>query len=206
MIFVTSKIVAIHQGRCVPVEGVEKKDLIMQEADKRIISDTIPGRDTYLTLVNGILLPTAGIDQSNANDHYILRPNDLATISQQIHAYFCKRFAIKNLGVILTDSTTRLLKRGVVGIAMYSRGILPLLDKRGQKDIFGRDLKVTQINVVDALAAPAVYLMGECDELQPVAIARGVAGLEFTSEDLFPKLQIAPEKDLYRPLLKPFID
>jgi F420-0:gamma-glutamyl ligase len=97
IIFITSKILAIHQGRCIPVGTIEKSDLIKQEADSRTISDAISGHDTYLTLKNNILIPTAGIDESNANGHYILRPEHLPEATKQIYDYFSQRFLIKNI-------------------------------------------------------------------------------------------------------------
>ena len=54
IIFITSKILAIHQWRCILVWDIEKKDLIKQEADQWIISDIIPGKDMYLTIKNNI--------------------------------------------------------------------------------------------------------------------------------------------------------
>ena len=80
----------------------------------------------------------------------------------------------------------------------------PLRDERGKKDIFWRELSITQINVVDALSAMAVYLMGESDECTPLLIARDIPGIEYTKTDLYNTSNIPPENDLYAPLLKPF--
>ena len=44
IVFITSKIVAIHQGRCMSVEEISKKDLVESESDRRIISDVVPGK------------------------------------------------------------------------------------------------------------------------------------------------------------------
>jgi F420-0:gamma-glutamyl ligase len=92
ILFITSKIIAIHQGRCVPIDSIEKKELIRQEADHRVISDVVPGKDIYLTIKDNILIPSEGIDESNANGHYILRPENLKEITKQIYAYVVKRF------------------------------------------------------------------------------------------------------------------
>jgi len=35
-------------------------------------------------------------------------------------------------------------------------------------------LEITQVNVVDALSAMAVYLMGEAAECQPIVIGRNI--------------------------------
>jgi F420-0:gamma-glutamyl ligase len=92
ILFITSKVVAIHQGRCVPIGSCSKIDLIKQEADKWIASDIVPGKDIYLTMNNHILIPSAGIDESNANGYYILRPEQLNEITKQIFEFVCQKF------------------------------------------------------------------------------------------------------------------
>jgi coenzyme F420-0:L-glutamate ligase/coenzyme F420-1:gamma-L-glutamate ligase len=109
---------------------------------------------------------------------------------------------VKKLGIIITDSTNRPGKRGVVGIGMYALGINPVLDKRGTKDLFGRELEYSTINVVDALSAMAVYLMGESDECTPIVIGRGIPNVEFTTAVEYEESVIPLEQDLFRPLLE----
>ncbi|MDR2416268.1 MAG: coenzyme F420-0:L-glutamate ligase [Candidatus Peribacteria bacterium] len=65
-------------------------------------------------------MPSAGIDESNANGYFILYPKDCLSFCKEVHQLLCKKFAIRNLGVIITDSTTRPLRWGVSGIAIYS--------------------------------------------------------------------------------------
>jgi F420-0:gamma-glutamyl ligase len=205
ILFITSKVLAIHQGRCVSTSSIEKKKLIEQEADTRIKTDVVPGKDIYLTMKNNILIPSAGIDESNANGYYILRPEHLPTICEQIYTYLCQKYRLNKLGIIITDSTARPGKWGVVGIGMYAYGIAPVLDKRGTEDIFGRKLEISQINVVDALSAMAVYLMGEGNEGTPIVIGRDIPNVEFTTDIAYETSIIPPEQDLFRPLLKCFI-
>ena len=203
ILFITSKIIAIHQGRCIKTSEISKQELIQQEADKRIIS-TVTEKDIYLTIKDNILIPSAGIDESNANGYFVLWPNNLQQICEEIHQYFCKKFHIKNLGIIITDSTTRPMKRGVVGIAIHSHGIVPLNDKRGETDLFGKPLQVTQINVLDALSAMAVYLMGEGKEGTPILIGRDIPHIQYTCEKCYDNCVIPPEQDLFKPLLDAF--
>ena len=206
IIFITSKIISIHQGRCIPVGSIAKEELIKQESDTRITSDLIPGRNFYITLTDNILIASAWIDESNANGHYILRPENMKDISQEIHTYFCKKYNIKNLWIIITDSAIKIWKLWVVWIAIYSYWILPLNDNRGEKDIFWKELKITQINVVDWLSAIAVYLMWEGNQCTPIIIWRNIPDINYTQEDIFNSIVLEPEKDLYKPLLKPLID
>jgi coenzyme F420-0:L-glutamate ligase/coenzyme F420-1:gamma-L-glutamate ligase len=109
---------------------------------------------------------------------------------------------VKEFGVIVTDSTARPGRRGVVGIGMYAYGINPLIDKRGAKDLFGRELEISQINVVDALSAMAVYLMGEANECTPLMIGREIPNIEYTTEIDYETSIIPLENDLFRPLLQ----
>ena len=92
ILFITSKVIAIHQGRCVPVGSISKEELIKQEADQRVINDAIPEKDFYLTMKNNILIPNVGIDESNANGYYILRPEQLQEITKQIYEFICQKF------------------------------------------------------------------------------------------------------------------
>jgi F420-0:gamma-glutamyl ligase len=72
---VTSKIVAICQGRVVPIGAVDKQTLIEQEADYFLP----PEGNRYhvsLTIKENVLIPSAGIDESNSDHHYVLWPQD----------------------------------------------------------------------------------------------------------------------------------
>ena len=74
VVVVTSKIIAITQGRVIK-KSVDKNELIEKEADLFIPPDKT-NHDFYLTIKNNILIPNAGIDQSNASDYYILWPDN----------------------------------------------------------------------------------------------------------------------------------
>jgi F420-0:gamma-glutamyl ligase len=73
VVFITSKILAIHQGRCLLNGDVKDKDaLIVSESDRYIPRSEVPHGYAVLTLKDYTLIPSAGIDESNANGHYIL--------------------------------------------------------------------------------------------------------------------------------------
>lgn len=206
IIFISSKILAIHQWRCVKIKDIEKKDLIEQEKDMWIKSDIVPWRDIYLTIKNNTLIASAWIDESNANWYYILWPDNLENLSKEIYDYFCKRFKISNLWIIITDSATRPLKSGVVGIWIYSYGINPIRDERWKKDIFWRELKITQINIIDSLTPTAVYLMWEWNEKSWIIVWRNIAWIEFSTKYKYENINIKTEEDLYYPILKNFYE
>ena len=78
------------------------------------------------------------------------------------------------MGIIINDSHGRAWRNGTVGLALGSSGIPALLDLRGFPDIFGIDLKTTQVGLADEIAAAASLLMGQGNEMRPVVHVRGV--------------------------------
>lgn len=203
VIFITSKIISIHQWRCIPKTWIEKKELIKKESDHIVLSDVVPWKDIYLTIKENTLIPSAGIDESNWNGFLILRPNKLEQISEEIYEYLCKKFDVKNIWIVFTDSTTRPLRTWVTWISIYSYWMQVLKDKRKSKDIFWKELEVTQINIVDAISSMAVYLMWEWNESTPILIWRDIPGVIFKKES-YKKILIDKEQDLYKPMLDCF--
>jgi putative folate metabolism gamma-glutamate ligase len=195
IIIITSKVVSIWEGRC--VKG-NKDDLIKQEADLYLDKDL--KWDVALTIKNNILIPTAGIDESNANGYYILWPEKPFESAKKIYDFIKKEFGVNKFGVIISDSHTTPLRTGIMGIAISFYGFNPLRNYVGKKDIFGRKLKMSQTNIADSLAAAAVYTMGEGAEQTPIAIIEGAGNIEFSEKDF--SVEINPDDDIYSPLLK----
>lgn len=204
VLLITSKILAIHQGRCIKIEpGVNKFELIKKEAEKYITSRK-PAGTFMLTIKEYTLIPTSGIDESNGNGYYILWPKNPTLLAKKICLYLRKKFKIKKLAVIITDSHTVPLRYGVTGISIGFFGLEPLQSYIGKKDIFGRKLKATKVNVVDALATSAVLLMGEGREQIPMIIIRDANFVKFTNRTTHKKLVIPQSKDIYGPLFSVF--
>lgn len=200
VVAVTSKVVAIAEGRCVPFTDITKDKLAIKEADKYISRELSPGGGILHTIKNNMLIASAGVDESNGNNYYILWPKDPTRSAEEIWAYLKKRFKLQNLGVIITDSRLVPLRRGVVGIAIGYFGFKPIKDYRGKKDIFGREFKMETSNLPDSLAAAAVLVMGEGAEIQPIAVIEDCPGLEFTSIT-DNSLIIEEKEDMFYPFL-----
>lgn len=202
---VTSKIVSICQGRVVKIEEANKRTLIEQEAEYYLPPEASKYHIT-LTIKNNLLIPTAGIDESNGNGYYILWPSNPQQTANQIRAYLRQRFACSHVGVIITDSKTTPLRWGVTGVAIAHSGFRALNNYVGTPDIFGRMLRITKVNVMDALAAAAVLVMGEGNEQTPLAIIEDLPFVAFQDHDPsieeLHQLRIAHEDDLYAPLLQ----
>ncbi len=204
IVVVTSKIVSIWQGRCIKIEkGVSKDALVKGEADFFIDRDCVPGKVVILTIKDNILIPSSGIDESNANGYYILWPDSPFLCAKKIHQFIKKTYALKKVGVIISDSHTTPLRMGIMGFGLAYWGFNPLRDYRGTKDIFGRELEMTQTNLVDSLSAAAVLLMGEGSEQQPIAIIEDVEDIEFNNVDYAKENPLIIDKnlDIYAPLV-----
>lgn len=201
---VTSKVVAICEGRVVPIEKVIKSTLIEEEAEY-FLPPTESKYGLTLTIRHDLLVPTAGIDESNSDGHFVLWPSDPQASANGIRRHLAEHFSLCEMGVLITDSTSRPLRLGVTGVALAHSGFLALNDYVGRPDIFGRPLAVTKANVRDALAAAAVLVMGEGDEQTPLALIADVPFVSFQArdptEEELTSLHIALADDLYAPLL-----
>jgi coenzyme F420-0:L-glutamate ligase/coenzyme F420-1:gamma-L-glutamate ligase len=124
----------------------------------------------------GFVMANAGIDESNI-DHkdghrVLLLPRDPDTAAAALKARLDREFGVA-CGVVINDSFGRPWRNGVVGVALGAAGIPSLVDRIGAQDLFGRQLKATEIAIGDALASAASLLMGEADEGLPVVLVRG---------------------------------
>lgn len=200
IIVVSSKVVAIHEGRCIPVGDVpDKEELVKQEAEVYVKRADSRWR---ICLKHGTFLAGAGIDESNANDHYILLPEDPKKSAKELHAFFKKEYTLTDIGVIIADSHSAPLRYGTLGVALGWWGFEPVSYYTGKPDLFGRPAQFTRINVADSLAVAGVFCMGELSEQTPLAVVSDAPHLKFTSRDTMSELIIPPREDIYWPLLK----
>ena len=202
IVVVSSKVVSIHEGHCVPVSGNDKKALIAQEAQFSIPRTYWP---SPLTVAHNAFIGTAGIDESNANGHYVLLPRDPFVSAHNIYSYITKRFGVKNIGVVITDSHSSPLRRGAMGVAIGWWGFAPTINHVGKPDLFGREFRIEVSNIADAIAAGAGLVMGETDECQPVVIATEVPGITFEDKNTKDELFVAPKDDTFRVLYEDFL-
>lgn len=207
ILMITSKILGIHQGRCVKIKTdsrAERDRLVRKEADRYILRKHVPHEYAFLAIKYHALLPSAGIDKSNSMDYYVLLPKNVNKLLREVWTYLRRKHKIKNLGVVAVDSHSMPLRYGTIGVSIGLYGFEPVIDYRGKEDLFGRKLKVTRSNVVDSLAATTVMLMGESSEQTPLLIVRGVKKIQFTEKSTQRKLVIPLEEDMYYPILKLF--
>jgi coenzyme F420-0:L-glutamate ligase/coenzyme F420-1:gamma-L-glutamate ligase len=95
----------------------------------------------------------------------------------------------KDVAVIVSDTHGRPLRDGEINIALGVAGINPIRDRRGEKDLFGYELRIKRTAVADELASAAELVIGQAKEGIPVAIIRGYK---------YPKAEKATAKQLIR--------
>lgn len=203
IIAVSSKVVAIHEGHTVPAAGNDKQALALKEADYVIERDYWP---TPLTIIKNAFIGTAGVDASNAGDHYVLLPEDAFRSAHEIRDFLVKNFEIEQVGVVITDSHSTLLRRGAIGISIGYHGFNPTKSLVGEPDLFGRNFKLEVVNLADSIAAAANLAMGEGAEGTPVAVIRGLSGIEFTATSFRDFHMVGPRDDTFRVLYRNLLD
>lgn len=199
---ISSKYVAISEGRIVDLDGVQPGEqalalaaqynidvtiaqLVVEEADH--IFGGIP-MGFLLTWRSGIIAPNAGLDRSNIpNGQAVLLPEDPYASAHRIRQELKERLGL-GLGIILTDSWLVPGRWGTTGVALACAGFQPVQDERGKEDLFGNPMTVTQRGIADSLSVCAQTVMGERDEACPLALVRGaevqMTDARITQEDV----------------------
>lgn len=205
ILVITSKIISICEGRIAKVDEADKNELVKQESEYFIDKEENKF-GFYLTITQNLLIPTAGIDESNGNGYYILWPKNPQETANKIREHLVQKYSLRKIGVLITDSKTTPLRWGTTGVAIAHSGFKPLRNYIGTKDLFDRELRFTESNVMDGLAAAAVVVMGEGNESTPLAVITDIPRVEFqdrnpTREEL-DHLHIDLDYDVYGSILK----
>lgn len=193
IIVIAQKIISKAEGRIVDLNSItpgsearriakiagkdpRQVELILQESN-----EIIRCKEGVIIVEHrsGIIMANAGIDHSNVGgsdkgEFVSLLPED-ANLSAVNLRTKLQNISNKQLGVLINDSVGRAWRVGTVGLAIGSSGILPIRDLRGDKDLFGQVLRVSETADADSLACAACILMGEAADASPVVIIRGHA-------------------------------
>ncbi len=146
---------------------------------------------------HGFVCANAGIDLSNVErGHAALLPEDPDRSARRIRDGLRARAGVE-VAVIVSDTFGRPWRRGVTDVAIGSAGIRPVIDLRGTADAFGRELQVTEVAVVDEIAAAAELVMGKSAGI-PVAVVRGVDPTWLGDGSVRDDLIRNPSEDLFR--------
>lgn len=127
----------------------------------------------------GFVCANAGIDHSNVagdgdttEEWVLLLPEDPDRSCTLLRNEIESKTG-KHIGVVIIDSHGRAWRNGTVGVAIGMSGVPGIVDKRGDKDLFGYTLRITIIGAADELAAAASLVMGQASEGRPVVHVRG---------------------------------
>ncbi len=148
----------------------------------------------------GLVMANAGIDQSNlpatgADPCVLLLPRNPDFSAGQLKKGLEHATGLE-LGVIINDSFGRPWRMGTTVVCIGCAGIASPVDQRGEADLFGREMMVTQVALGDEIATAASLLMGQADEARPVVVVRG---LEFPRKpESATHLQRPVEQDLFQ--------
>lgn len=216
VLVIAQKIVSKAEGRQVDLQSVEPSPAAAELADEtgkdsRIVelilqeSKEVLRRRPGLIIVEhklGFVCANAGIDRSNVRQEHgsaegsvLLLPENPCKSAKLIRQYLEKGWK-KSIAVLIIDSHGRAWRNGTSGLSIGFSGIPGIVDYRGEPDLFGYSLKVTQIAVADELAAAASLIMGQADEALPVVHVRGFP--YDLREGSFQEIPRNPEEDLFR--------
>lgn len=204
VVVISSKIVSLCQSNVVSIENTDREELIKRQAEY-YLPKSASKYGHHFTIKFDTLIASAGIDASNGNGHYVLWPQDPWATADDIRRYIASNFGIKNIGVIISDSTSQPLRLGVTGISLAHSGFAAIHNYIGQQDLFGHTLRHSRANISHGLAAAAVVTMGEGTEQTPIAVISDIPFVEFQdrrpTEKEVAELNVPLKDDLFEPFL-----
>lgn len=148
---------------------------------------------------HGATCLNGGVDKSNVDgDHtYALLPKDPDASARRLRRRI-RKLTGQTVGVIICDTRSRPFRVGQVEEAIGVAGLNPLADYRGQKDLFGYQLRFKNVALADELASAAELVMGQGREAIPAAIIRGLKRVRFQNRASTKNLTVNAKEDLFR--------
>jgi coenzyme F420-0:L-glutamate ligase / coenzyme F420-1:gamma-L-glutamate ligase len=171
-------------------------EIVLRESSKVLRAD----RDAFIVRTKrGATCLNAGVDKSNVRGDttYALLPEDPDASARRLRRRI-RQLTGKQVGVVICDTRSRPFRKGQVEESIGVAGLSPLVDYRGQKDLFGYTLRFKNVSLVDELASAAELVMGQGRERTPVAIIRGLSRVRFQDRATSKALVITPEEDLFK--------
>ena len=196
-VVVTQKVVSKAENRLVdidPVDPLSHKPLVERESVRilRRRGDLIISETSH-----GFVCANAGVDLSNVKrGQAALLPVDSDRSARRIRDVLRARRGV-DVGVIVSDTFGRPWRRGVTDVAIGCAGIGAVVDLRGTTDAFDRKLMVTEVAIIDEIAAAADLVMGKASRI-PVAVVRGLDPSWFRSGSVADEIVRDPANDLFR--------
>lgn len=197
VVVVTQKVVSKAEGAMVEVDPDDPRGhkQVVEDESVRVLRRR--GDLVISETRHGFVCANAGVDLSNVErGRAALLPEDSDRSARRIRDGIRARAGVE-VAVIVSDTFGRPWRRGVTDVAIGCAGIGAILDLRGTPDALGREMQVTEVAVVDELAAAAELVMGKSDGI-PVAVVRGVDRSWFRTGSVHDEVVRAPAEDLFR--------
>ncbi len=171
IVVVTHKIVSKAEGRVVAVTDDADYRRVAEAEAAAVIRRR--GEMSITITRHGFVCANAGVDRSNvAIGHAVMLPIDPDRSAHRIRRRL-EQATGAAIAVVVTDTFGRAWRRGLTDVAIGVSGLDPIVDHRGSSDTQGRTLAVTEVAIVDEIAAAADLVMGKATGT-PVAVLRGL--------------------------------
>ncbi|HHV79338.1 MAG TPA: coenzyme F420-0:L-glutamate ligase [Firmicutes bacterium] len=209
VVVVTQKVVSKAEGRLAKLSEIIPSPFALTVAseldkDPRMVEVALREAKRIVRMDKGVLITethqgfvcaNSGVDKSNVEpDQVTLLPLDPDASARRIRERI-KQLTGVNVAVVISDTWGRPWRNGLVNFAIGCSGIAPIKNYVGKKDQYGYVLNVTEIAMVDEIAAIAELAMGKLSDI-PAVIVRGC---EYDPADVgIKELLRAAESDLFR--------
>ncbi len=195
VVVVTQKVVSKAEDRLVDIDPEVGHRPLVERESVRILRRR--GDLVIAETEHGFVCANAGVDLSNVEaGQAALLPVDSDRSARRIRDALHHRFSV-DVAVVVSDTFGRPWRRGVTDVAIGCAGLRPVVDLRGTTDALGRELQVTEVAVVDEIAAAAELVMGKAAGV-PVAVVRGIDPAWFGDGSVVDDVVRSPDEDLFR--------
>jgi coenzyme F420-0:L-glutamate ligase/coenzyme F420-1:gamma-L-glutamate ligase len=197
VVVVTQKVVSKAEAQLVPIDpnDPDSKARIVGGESVRVLRRR--GELVISETRHGFVCANAGVDLSNVEDGWAaLLPEDPDRSARRLRDGLRGRLGA-DVAVIISDTFGRTWRRGLTDVAIGCAGIRAVIDLRGTTDARGRELQVTEVCVVDELAAAAELVMGKVAGIC-AAVVRGVDPSWLGRGDVRAEVVRPPTEDLFR--------
>jgi len=214
VVVVSQKIISKSEGQLIDILTIKpskqaksiakrtKKDARVIELILRDSKEVIRADREALVVrrKDGFICLNAGVDKSNVDGDttYARLPENPDKSAVKIKKGI-EGLTGKQVAVIIADTYSRPHRVGQVEFTIGLAGLEPIIDYRGQEDLFGYQLHYKYVCLADEIAAAAELVMGQGVEGTPVAIVRGLSRMKRVSATgLSKKLILGKKRDIFR--------
>lgn len=197
VLVVTQKVVSKAEGALREIDPTDPRGhkAIVEDESVRILrrrGDLIIAETRH-----GFVCANAGVDLSNVDEGWAaLLPEDPDRSARRLRDGVRAAAGVE-VAVIISDTFGRPWRRGLTDVAIGCAGIRAIVDLRGTEDSMGRELQVTEVCVVDELAAAAELVMGKAAGIA-AAVVRGVDPTWLGRGEVRAEVVRPPQEDLFR--------